>query len=71
MRVGSGTEKDHKQFHAPMSRQGRQAQRWKGGRSENDSHSPLQIAQRHYVFHDWRYQFTFRDVEALNSNTRL
>mmetsp|Transcript_25538 Transcript_25538/g.67501 ORF Transcript_25538/g.67501 Transcript_25538/m.67501 type:complete len:176 (+) Transcript_25538:40-567(+) len=25
------------------------------------------IAQRHYVFHDWRYQFTFRDVKDVQS----
>eukprot|EP00405_Crypthecodinium_cohnii_P036378 CAMPEP_0206542478 /NCGR_PEP_ID=MMETSP0325_2-20121206/10185_1 /ASSEMBLY_ACC=CAM_ASM_000347 /TAXON_ID=2866 /ORGANISM="Crypthecodinium cohnii, Strain Seligo" /LENGTH=115 /DNA_ID=CAMNT_0054040521 /DNA_START=551 /DNA_END=898 /DNA_ORIENTATION=- len=25
------------------------------------------IAQRHYVFHDWRYQFTFRDVKDVKS----
>eukprot|EP00927_Polykrikos_kofoidii_P043549 TRINITY_DN37620_c0_g2_i1.p1 TRINITY_DN37620_c0_g2~~TRINITY_DN37620_c0_g2_i1.p1 ORF type:complete len:174 (-),score=23.85 TRINITY_DN37620_c0_g2_i1:48-569(-) len=25
------------------------------------------IAQRHFVFHDWQYQFTFRDVEDVQS----
>eukprot|EP00425_Heterocapsa_triquetra_P011837 CAMPEP_0195147518 /NCGR_PEP_ID=MMETSP0448-20130528/173557_1 /TAXON_ID=66468 /ORGANISM="Heterocapsa triquestra, Strain CCMP 448" /LENGTH=162 /DNA_ID=CAMNT_0040186105 /DNA_START=15 /DNA_END=503 /DNA_ORIENTATION=+ len=25
------------------------------------------IAQRHYVFHDWRYQFTFRNVTDVQS----